>query len=150
VSEDRDELIDHYHAMRRDLLAAVEGLEDTTLLDASIDGWSVKDHLAHLALWTDIRAAEVTRISAGHDSAYRLTPAQDDTFNVIAYEARREWSLAQARWELEQARAKLLDALTHATPRGLDASHYGSAGLRSHHESEHAAWIRRWRTEHGI
>ena len=42
---------------------------------AGPDGWSVKDHLAHLALWDDIRAGEVERISAGHDSAWRMTGA---------------------------------------------------------------------------
>ena len=50
MPEDRDALIAHYHATRRDLLAAIEGLDDDALIDASIDGWSVKDHLAHLAL----------------------------------------------------------------------------------------------------
>ncbi|MGE3858004.1 MAG: maleylpyruvate isomerase N-terminal domain-containing protein [Dehalococcoidia bacterium] len=150
MPEDRDALIAHYHATRRDLMTALDGLDDAAMLDATIDGWSVTDHLAHLALWADIRAGEVTRISAGYESAYRLTPEQDDAFNAIAHEARRGWSPEQARWELEQARTRLLDALTRATPRGLQADRYGSAGLRSDHESEHAGWIRRWRSERGI
>ncbi len=150
MPEDRDALIAHYHAMRRELMAAIDGLDDAALTDASLDGWSVTDHLSHLALWAGIRAEEVTRISAGHESAYRITPEQDAALNAIAYEARRGWSPAQARWELEQARARLLDALTHATPRGLEPERYGEAGLRSDHESQHAAWIRRWRDERGI
>ena len=150
MTEDRDALLQHYHAMRRELMTAVEGLSDDAMVETTIDGWSVKDHLAHLALWTDARAAEAARISAGHESAFRLTPEQEAAFSAIAYEARRDLSITQARWELETARGRLLDAITNATPRGLDPSLYGEAGLRSSHEAQHAAWIRRWRAERGI
>jgi hypothetical protein len=79
VLEDRDALLQHYRQMRRELLAAIDGLTDALLTEPSLDGWSVKDHLAHLALWDDLRASEVVRISAGHDSAWRMTGAQDET-----------------------------------------------------------------------
>jgi hypothetical protein len=80
----------------------------------------VKDHLAHLALWDDVRASEVARISAGHGSAWRMTGVQDETHNAIACQLRRDISLALARWELETPRQRLLDAIRSATPRGLD------------------------------
>lgn len=150
MPEDRDALIAHYHAMRRDLMTALDGLDDAAMVEPTIDGWSVTDHLLHLALWADIRASEVERISAGHESAYRLTPEQDAALNAIAYEARRGLSPVQARWELDTARVRLLDALTRASPRALEPERYGEAGLKSHHEAEHAGWIRRWRSERGI
>ena len=51
----------------------------TTLFDGrSLDGWSVTDHLLHLAWWDDIRAVEVERISAGHDSSFQMTEDQDE------------------------------------------------------------------------
>jgi hypothetical protein len=32
------------------------------MLEPTIDGWSVKDHLAHMAFWDDLRAADIERI----------------------------------------------------------------------------------------
>ena len=71
--EDRDALLQHYRQMREALLSAIRGLGDESMAEPSLDGWAVKDHLTHLALWDDIRASEVARISAGHDSAWRMT-----------------------------------------------------------------------------
>jgi uncharacterized damage-inducible protein DinB len=150
MSEDRDALLKHYREMRGELLAAIDGLSDELLAERSLDGWSVAEHLAHLALWDDIRAIEVARISAGYESAWRMTDEQDDAFNGLMHEARRGVPVGQAKWELARARQWLLDAIREATPRGLDDSLYGSAGLRSSHEAQHAGWIRRWRTEKGV
>jgi len=150
MAEDKEALLQHYRQTRADLLAAIDGLSDDLMSEPSIDGWSVKDHLAHLATWDDIRAGEVARISAGHDSAYHMTGEENDAYNAIAYSLRRNISLAQARWELATTRQRLLDAIAAATPRGLDASLYGEAGLNSGHEAEHTGWIKRWRTEKGV
>ena len=148
--EDRDALLRHYRESHEALLAAIHGLTDAQMTDPSIDGWSVKDHLAHLALWDDLRASEVTRISAGHGSAWRMTGEQGDAYNAIGYTTRRDLPLDQVRWELQTSRARLLDAIAAATPRGLDPSRYADAGLRSGHEAEHAGWITRWRGERGF
>ena len=150
MAEDRDALLQHYRQMREELLSAIEGLTDELMTEPSLDGWSVKDHLAHLALWDDIRASEVVRISAGHDSAWRMTGDQDEAYNALAHDLRLALSPDQARWELATSRQRLLDAISSATARGLDASLYGEAGLLSSHEAEHAGWIKRWRRERGV
>lgn len=150
MAEDRDALLRHYRQMREDLLSAIDGLSDDLMTEPSLDGWSVKDHLAHLALWDDIRASEVGRISAGHDSAWRLTHDQDDAYNAIGYALRRALSLDQVRWELATSRQRLLDAISSAGPGGMDGSRYGEAGLRSSHEAMHTGWIKRWREEKGV
>jgi hypothetical protein len=147
MAENRDALLKHYRETRVELLAAIDGLSDEALSEPSLDGWSVKDHLAHLAFWDDIRAAEVVRISAGHESAWRMRPEQDEALNEIVYDERRNLSPGQVRWELETSRQRLLDAIASATERGLDASLYGEAGLRSRHEAQHTEWIKRWRSE---
>jgi len=149
MAENRDELLEHYRQMRRDLLDAIAGLTDAQMTEPTIDGWSVTDHLVHLAPWDDVRADEVARISAGFDTAWRITGAQDEALNTIAPEARAGLSLAQARWEFERSRQRLLDAIGAATEAGLDASRYGEAALRSTHEAQHTGWIRRWRGERG-
>lgn len=150
MAEERDALIQHYRQMREELLAAIDGLSDELLTEPSLDGWSVKDHLAHLALWDDVRAGEVARISAGHASAWRMTDEQGETYNGLGYALRRALSLEQVRWELATSRQRLMDAISSATPRGLDGSLYGEAGLRSSHEAAHTGWIKRWRGERGI
>lgn len=150
MAGNRDALLQHYRRMREELLSAIHGLSDESMTEPSLDGWSVKDHLAHLALWDDIRASEVVRISAGHDSAWRMAPDQDAAYNALGHSLRLALSLDQVRWELATSRQRLLDAISSATPRGLDASLYGEAGLRSEHEAAHAGWIKRWRAERGI
>jgi hypothetical protein len=150
MAEDRDDLLHQYRESRARLLAAIDGLTDEQMSEPTIDGWAVKDHLAHLALWDDLRAAEVERISAGFDSAWKMTDEQDDDLNVTGYELRRSMSAAQARWELDTSRRKLLHAIQAAPPDALDASRYGAAGLRSGHEDMHVEWVERWRAEKGF
>jgi uncharacterized damage-inducible protein DinB len=149
MTEDREALLQHYRQTREDLLAAIDGLSDQQLSEASLDGWSVKDHLLHLAFWDDIRAGEVARISAGHASAWRLTEEQDHAYNDMTYALRQNMAADQAKWELAISRQRLLDAISASTPRGLDASLYGEAGLTSGHEAQHTGWIKRWRGERG-
>lgn len=150
MAEDRDDLLRHYRESRHKLLEAIDGLSDEQMSEPTIDGWAVKDHLAHLALWDDLRADEVTRIAAGHDAAWKMTEKQDDDFNDTGYHVRRAMSAAQARWEIERSRARLLDAIGAATPRALDPANYGAAGLRSQHEDQHSGWIKRWRDDKGF
>ena len=149
MAEEKQALVEQYRQARQALLEAIDGLTDEQLSEPTLDGWSVKDHLAHLALWDDVRAAEVARISAGHASAWRMTDEQDDAFNEMGYQLRRPLSASQARWELDMSRQRLMDALGSATPRGLDPTLYGSSGLVSTHEQEHTGWIKRWRAERG-
>src|SRR5947208_990526 len=125
MAENKDDLLQHYRQTREGLMSAIDGLSDEQMSERSLDGWSVKDHLAHLALWDDLRAGEVMRISAGHDSAWRMTGEQDAAYNALAYGLRRALSLDQVRWELATSRQRLLDAIASATARGLDASLYG-------------------------
>ena len=150
MAEDRDALLQHYREMRAALLAAIDGLSDALLSEPSLDGWSVTDHLTHLALWDDVRAGEVTRISAGFDSAWRMTGEQDAAYSALGHDLRLALSPAQAQWELATSRQRLLDAIAAATARGLDAALYGEAALRSTHEAQHTGWITRWRGERGV
>jgi len=150
MPEQKEQLLHHYEGTRRDLLEAIDGLSDEAMTERSLDGWSVKDHLAHLALWDDVRADEVVRISAGHESAWRMDGAQDEAYNAMSYALRSDLSVGQVKWELARSRQRLLDAIASASERGLDPSLYGEAGLRSGHEAQHTAWVKRWRGEQGL
>jgi hypothetical protein len=151
MAEDKEALIADYRRARADLVAAIQGLTDDLMTERSLDGWSVKDHLVHLSLWDDVRSSEVQRISAGFDSAWRMSDEQDEAYNDMGHLLRQDLSLAQARWEFSVSHQRLIDAISTATPRGLDASLYGAAGLtRGAHDEEHAGWINRWRSQRGI
>jgi len=150
MAEDREGLLRHYRTAREELLSAIDGLSEGLLTEPSLDGWSVTNHLAHLAAWDEIRASEVVRISAGHESAWRMTAEQDEAFSAMAHDLRRDLSPAHVRWEMETSRQRLLDAISSATMRALDPSLYGEAALRSLHEAEHTAWIKRWRAAKGV
>lgn len=145
----RDALLEHYRTMRAGLMASIEGLSNAQLLETTIDGWSVKDNLAHIAFWDDLRADEITRISAGHQSVLRMTGQQDHDLNEMMYELRRELALAQVMWELRHSGERLLAAIEAAPPAALDPALYGEAGLLSTHGSEHAAYIGTWRKTMG-
>ncbi len=145
--EDRDALVRHYREMQSALLSAIEGLSDEAMAERSLDGWSVADHLLHVADWDDIRATEVARVSAGYDSAWRTTGDQDEAYSTLSHDLRLSLSPAQTKWELATSTQRLLDAISQATERGLDGSLYGEAGLRSTHRAQHTGWIKRWREE---
>lgn len=150
MNERRDDLLRHYRESRAALLAAIDGLPPELLTERSLDGWSVKDHLVHLADWDDIRASEVERISAGYDSAWRMSGEQDATYNALSHDLRYGLSLEQAMWEFETSRRRLFEAIANATERALDPSLYGEAPIRSLHEAEHTEWITRWRSEKSV
>jgi uncharacterized damage-inducible protein DinB len=120
MPEDREALLQHYRETRKDLLVAIDGLSDDQLSERSLDGWSVKDHLAHLALWDDVRAQEVERISAGQATAWQMSGEQDALYNALGYDMRANLTPAQVRWELERSRPRLLEAIAAASDRGLD------------------------------
>src|SRR6266568_2330733 len=129
MAENKDELLQHYRRTREGLMSAIAGLSDEQMSEPSLDGWSVKDHLAHIALWDDLRATEVERVSAGHASAWKFSEAQEDAYNEVGYELRRRMSAAQAKWELERSRKHLLDAISEAKRRAALVARGGTRGL---------------------
>ena len=150
MPENKEQLLQQYREARAQMLAVLEGLTHGQLTERSLDGWSVKDHLAHLALWDDVRATEVARISAGHMSAWRTTEEQDLAFNEMSYALRADLSIDQVKWEFATSRQRLLDVIAAATPRAMDTSLYGTSSVASSHEQEHTEWIKRWRAEKGF
>jgi DinB superfamily len=152
AAAEREALRAHYEAVREPLLRALEGLTDEQMLEPSLDGWSVKDHLAHLTVWDEIRVQEIERISAGGEPAWppTMTGPQIETFNNLIADLRRGLSPAQVWRELDTARARVLAAIGAASERGLDGSHYGEAGLRSSRYRDHTDDILRWRKARGL
>jgi hypothetical protein len=146
IEATKEGLRQHYAGSRAALMAAIEGLSDADMSLAAIDGWSVKDHLTHVTVWDEIRAAEIERISAGFEPAWRhMTEAETEAFNALTERMRSSLPLTQVMAELETSRARVLAAIDAATERGLDETRYGEAGLRTTHEFAHAMMINSWR-----
>lgn len=149
LQQTRDAVIQHFREIRTHFLSAIEGLTETQLTERSIDGWSVEDHLNHLAFWHDLRCSEIIRISAGFEHAWPLS-VDSQALNDIVQPARANLSLEQARWEYESAVDRIIEAVGRANERGLTQSHYGEVGLGTTHDLAHAEFIRNWRQARGI
>ena len=149
--ESKDELKAHYASTRILLMEAIEGLNEEQMRDASMDGWSVCDHLVHITVWDELRRTEIERIGDGGLPSWRLEDGNRvEDYNQLTVALRRHLPVAQVLHDLEASRRRLLDTISSAPDLALDASRYGGSGLRSSHEAEHAGWIREWRQSRGI
>ncbi len=144
----QEQLVEHFRQMRADLLAAIDGLSDDQLSEKTLDGWSVKDHLAHIALYDELRVAEVRRISAGWNTAWHM-PGKDHIYSELGYELRANFSPAQVLWEIANTHEQLLAAVTEGGDLILEPARFSEAAMPSTHEAAHTGWIRRWRGERG-
>ncbi|HEX5708157.1 MAG TPA: maleylpyruvate isomerase N-terminal domain-containing protein [Pyrinomonadaceae bacterium] len=129
------------------LLAALDGLSEEAASRTGLTSeWSVKDCLAHVAMWEREGARVVESIVAG---TYR--PRYDDETierrNREAVEAMRGRAYAEVLGELRAAHAELA-ALLEGLPEELGEETYGFkfiAGVTFDHMSHHAAQIERFR-----
>lgn len=149
LQQARDAVTKHFREIRTQFIGAIEGLTEAQITEPSIDGWSVKDHLNHLAFWHDLRCSEIVRISAGFEHAWPLS-ADSQALNDIVQPARANLSVEQARWEYESAIDRIIAAVGQANERGLTQSHYGEVGLATTHDLAHAEFIGNWRQARGL
>ena len=149
--ERREQVLRAFEQSRLALLSAIDELSEQQMSDPSLDGWSVKDNLAHIAHMDELRLSEIHRVSNGYQVAYRDDHPKRWEVNEMGVDYRRHLSLAQVLWELGFIRTQVLDAVKGASERGLDRSQYGEFGLDggAEHEHEHAQTIRRWRQSKG-
>lgn len=155
--------MDELHAAlarsRENLLAVVEPLDDERIARLGPEGWSVKDHLAHLAVWE----RWATGILTGQDKAATLGVPPDllatDGFDQINEAIRARWAgtprpevmamLAASREELLATLAgltyaDLMKPYAHyqpASPDLTDPVAFWVAGNSYQHDDEHRPWI---------
>ena len=131
--------------------AAVAGLSEEQASRPDIDGWSVKDHLTHLAVWHEMRFFEISRVGHGGSG---ITPNFEDVnaFNEVLARTRRELSLEQVLADLAFAREMVQSAVARCPEDRLDSKHYLEASPAGGvaHETEHAETISTWRRLEGI
>ena len=155
--------MDELHAVlarsRENVLAVVEPLTDDRIARLGPEGWSPKDHLAHLAVWE----RWATGILTGQDKAATLgVPPESlatDDFDQANEVIRARWAdtpRAEVMAMLAASRQRLLATLAGLTYEDLmrpyahyqpgspditDPVAYWVAGNSYQHDDEHRPWI---------
>jgi hypothetical protein len=149
VSDQIQRLLTSLEAAWSALGDAYAGLSDGELVEPGVvDGWSVKDILAHITTWEQEALKHLPRVIAGGTPPRYAAQGGIDAFNARATAAGRQLSLAQVLRRRDQTHARLLDFI-----RGQPE---GTFGVRTRarrrlrldtygHYPEHAAAIRVWR-----
>ena len=152
VGSSRDQLIVEMKAARARVLAAIEGLSDGQASRSELDGWSVKDHLAHLTACDEFRFYEIGRVSRGARPVFASDDEQMDTLNEAMVTVRRHLTLEELIADLEFARSLVLEAISQAPEQALTPEAYGDFPVDGSisHDLEHAAAIAAWREREGI
>lgn len=139
----KEEVLDRIERSYAAVEAAIAPLtaeQVTRVRDAN--GWTAKDHIAHLAAWRRALAALLT----GGDEAAALGvttigPTVDE-INATVYARARDVSWAEALGALRQAQQQVLDALAPLSiaDLSLPRSHY-QPGDRPDRDNPVYAWV---------
>lgn len=155
---ERKSLIAQLCLARAELLQALIGLDEAALAGAPLAGhWTVKDLLAHIAVWDRWDLAAMQALLAGRRPDLAAT-ADLDAFNLASAAAWQPRSLAEVVTELEAARNDWLAWLATVPgeaffqPRSLDGEDWSfpaCINLQRRHDVEHGEQIRAWREAAG-
>lgn len=123
LPRDRAELLERIHRSRSQLEHLINGLTPEQLtgpVDAS--GWTVKDHLVHLATWersiTFLLQGRPRHEGLGvNEAAYR--EADEDRINAVIHTRTRDLPLPDALAEWRAAHQQVLDTLNGLTDADL-------------------------------
>ncbi len=134
---------------REEILASFEGLTDEQMEMPLADGWSVKDILAHVAMWDEMELPDMRRAARGRarvldalDDAYQLV----DRWNDIQFALRKTLPLEQVLGELDEARHEIVQLLASVAEEHLTGGFIPAAcAIQAKHDRDHAAQIREWR-----
>jgi len=159
---DKTELLERVERARAALEETIRPLSDAKLVaPGPYEGWSVKDHLAHLATWEQGMAAllqQRPRYAAMDVDEKTYLSSSTDDLNAIVYQHHKDRSPAEVLAAFRQAHRHLLAALDGLTDADLfrTYSHYQPdepgedsgepilkwiAGNTYEHYAEHQAWI---------
>jgi hypothetical protein len=151
------ELLRRIDASWKDLEQTLLSKPDEELSRSVLDGWSVKDHLAHIAAW-ELSLVALLR-GADRRAALGLPDGdiETDEANAIVRQRYRELSPTEVRALLRGAHQEVLLALADMSDADLERpySHYQPAdeavtnpvvgwinGNTHEHYQEHLGWLR--------
>jgi hypothetical protein len=125
-----------------ELLAIVGGLDDRHLTALGPDGWSIKDHLVHVARWEEYLLASLE----GRDPLAALglegSPARDaDAINAALHPRDADRTPAEVRRLLADTHAAVVARVGALDAAGRERSLRLIEGNTWDHFDEHRAWI---------
>jgi hypothetical protein len=149
VPDQVQRLLDRLEAAWTALADSYAGVPDSKLVEPGVvDGWSVKDILAHVTTWEEEALRHLPLIIAGGTPPRYAAQGGIDAFNARAAEAGRRLSLAEVLRRRDETHARLLEFI-RSQPAGTFA---GRTRARRRlrldtygHYPEHTAAIRAWR-----
>jgi len=139
---DRTALDERIRRSWEELQAAVGSLDDGQLTAPGPDGWSVKDHLAHLAAWEGYLASAMD----GRDGPEGLgLPADHDrneeAINAALHARDAGRSADEVRRSMTDAHAAVVTRLRTLDQAELERSIRSIEGNTWQHYDEHRGWI---------
>ena len=136
---------------RQELTASLQGLTAEQMEIPLPEGWSVKDVVAHVAMWEEITLPDMYRAMRGRHTVTGSWEGPFDDWNDIQFELRRDFPLAQVMEELAETRRATLEALRAAPEARLTSGFIPvTCAIYAQHDREHAAQIRDWRQKASI
>jgi hypothetical protein len=158
------EILDRVRATWTVLLATVEGLSDEQLTEPGPpDGWSMKDHFAHIMVWdsvpTSIVRGDPPWVAFGLDQGGYDRIDSVDQLNAFIYERHKDRPLSEVRVSMERVHAELVSMVERLSEAELDRTVADFGGdvddtrpLRDKiegdsygHYAEHTGWLRELR-----
>ena len=149
----RDAVTRQYERAAAGVYRAVDGLNEEQACRAEIDGWSVKDHINHLAFWHELRFFEIGRVARGAPQEFPRTEGDViDAINQTITDLRRRLSFKEALADLEFTRGMVLEVIGEAPEARLDSQLYEEMTPLggAQHELAHAETIAAWREREEI
>ncbi len=153
------ELLDKIARSREALEDTIRGLDEGRLLAAGPEGWSVRDHLAHLTVWRRKVLAVIASRPAWNGlgiSEDEYNSADIDDLNAMLRERSAQQPLAQVLSEFRQVHNSVIETVEELTENDLNRPYdpyaadepagrrleEGIAANTWEHDDEHNEWIR--------
>jgi hypothetical protein len=102
-----DELIAHLRAEHDALEQAIAGIDEAAMCAPLVDGWSIKDIVAHVTTWERRVMRAITEADRGEDIAWPepgFEPHEIDRLNERDFVANRERSLSDVMQHYREGR----------------------------------------------
>jgi uncharacterized protein (TIGR03083 family) len=148
-----DRLVTKVDATWRAFKESYAGLDEEQLLQPGVlDGWSVKDLIAHVTSWEEEALKHMPLIAQGGRPPRYVTYGGIDAFNAQTMEQKRGLALADVQRQLEETHARLLEYIRSAPVDQFSGETRSRRRLRLDtygHIPQHTESIQVWRRQLG-
>lgn len=137
---------------RRELMTSVQGLSEEETETPGPDGWSVKDILAHVAMWEETALADMRRAARGDTAALDAWDHSfDDQWNHMHMVLRKSFPLQQVLRELTETRRATMEILDSLRDDQMASGFIPSTcAIHAKHDRDHAEQIQNRRQKDRI